>query len=151
VITHPTSTHFTQCPNAQLVGASLRGANLSYAVLAGAKLNQANLSGANMTRANLTGTSLSGASLTGVSWNATTCPDGTNSDDVGGMCSGPHLSTVAAAVPAQADSGPEVGIAATGFDPAPFIATGSGLIALGLALLQGARIAGRRRLHTSRR
>ena len=38
----------------------------------------------------LTGANLTGANLTGVTWSSTTCPDGTNSNNDSGTCSG-HL------------------------------------------------------------
>jgi len=41
---------------------------------------------ANLADANLTGADLTGAELAGVSWSDTTCPDGSNSDAVGGTC-----------------------------------------------------------------
>lgn len=70
---------------------SLRGADLSRADLTGADLARIDLSGADLSFANLTGVDLRGArlrdaTLTGVTWSSTTCPDGTNSDAVGGSC-----------------------------------------------------------------
>jgi hypothetical protein len=81
--------------NANFTGAYLDGANLSSATLSQAHLERAvltraNLSGARLNFANLTGASLGGATLTGVTWSQTTCPDGTNSNNDGGTCTG-HL------------------------------------------------------------
>ena len=67
--------------NVRLVGAFLRDSDLRNA-----KLDHADLSGADLTGADLTG-----ASIVGTIWRDTTCPDGKNSDDVGGTCAG-HLS-----------------------------------------------------------
>ena len=36
IVSNPTSTHFTNCPNSNLAGASLGGLNLSYTNFAGA-------------------------------------------------------------------------------------------------------------------
>jgi len=79
---------------ASLTGADLRGSdmsqtNLSNADLTGADLRGVDLTDANLTNANLTQASLSHAKLAGVTWNNTTCPDGTLSDeDPGGTCAG---------------------------------------------------------------
>jgi uncharacterized protein YjbI with pentapeptide repeats len=67
-----------------LNGTNLTNANLTGASLGSSTLTNANLSGANLTNGtlgqdNLTGANFSGATLTGVTWNASTCPDGTNS------------------------------------------------------------------------
>ena len=76
---------------ASLVGADLRGALLTGADLTGATLSSADLRGADLTGANLRGaTGLTAAALTGAVWGATTCPDGTTSDQNGGTCLG-HL------------------------------------------------------------
>jgi hypothetical protein len=75
-------------PAAPAPAADLRNARLSGAFLRDADLRGARLDGANLTRADLTGADLTGASLTGVVWGATTCPDGRNSDEVGGTCAG---------------------------------------------------------------
>ena len=71
-------------------GANLNGANLQGANLMGANLTGANLNNANLTGANLVGAKLTGANLHGVTWNTTTCPDNTNSNNDGGTCLG-HL------------------------------------------------------------
>lgn len=73
-------------PPSDLRNATLTGANLRDADLRNARLDNADL-----TRADLTGADLTGASITGVTWRDTTCPDGRNSDSVGGTCAG-HLS-----------------------------------------------------------
>ena len=72
-------------PSATLTGSNLSGANLRDADLKGANLDHVNL-----TDADLTGAELDGAMLTDVVWRTTVCPDGENSDDVGGSCAG-HL------------------------------------------------------------
>jgi uncharacterized protein YjbI with pentapeptide repeats len=68
IVSNPTPTHFTNCPNANLAGADLASVNLSYANLAGAQFvacfapttcTSASLSDANLTQANLSGASLS--------------------------------------------------------------------------------------------
>ena len=92
----PSSLAAAAAPGASLLGVQLRGANLTGADLSGADLSDADLSGAtldqgslakaNLTGANLDGASLAGTKLGGVVWSATTCPDGTNSDDVNGTC-----------------------------------------------------------------
>ena len=76
-----------------LSGAILDGADLSGATLEGADLTGAYLIGSDLTDADLIGTNLKGATLrdttmTGVGYGNTTCPNGTNSDKVGGTCSG---------------------------------------------------------------
>ncbi|MDP9333234.1 MAG: pentapeptide repeat-containing protein [Actinomycetota bacterium] len=66
-------------------------ADFSSANASNAKFPGANLSSANFTNTNLTGASgMSTATLTGVTWNNTTCPDGTNSNNDGNTCVG-HL------------------------------------------------------------
>jgi hypothetical protein len=67
-----------------LYGTNLTNANLTGASVGYSTLINANLSGVNWTNGsngqdNFTGADFSGATLTGVSWNASTCPDGTNS------------------------------------------------------------------------
>jgi hypothetical protein len=81
----------------RLQQANLSGANLSIADLTGTWLANADLTGANLLFANLTDAVLFGANLTGadledatvtgadftsVIWSNTTCPDGTNSNDI---------------------------------------------------------------------
>ena len=73
-------------PSADLSGSSLVGAYLRDVDLRGAVLDHSDLSGADLTGADLTG-----ASIIGVTWDRTTCPDATISDDNGGTCAG-HLS-----------------------------------------------------------
>ncbi|WOX22729.1 pentapeptide repeat-containing protein [Streptomyces solicathayae] len=72
-------------PSASLENSSLLNADLRDADLRGANLDEADLTGADLTGADLTG-----ASIAGVKWKNTTCPDGRNSDRVGGTCAG-HL------------------------------------------------------------
>jgi uncharacterized protein YjbI with pentapeptide repeats len=63
IVSNPTPTNFTNCPNANLAGADLASLNLSYANLAGAQFvfpflfppESANLSFANLSYANLAG------------------------------------------------------------------------------------------------
>jgi HYR domain/Pentapeptide repeats (8 copies)/PQQ enzyme repeat len=73
-----------------LAGANLSSANLSQAQIQRAVLNNANLSAAKLNLAVLTGATLTDATLTGASWSQTICPDGTNSNNDGGTCTG-HL------------------------------------------------------------
>jgi len=145
VIPHPTAALHTECVGASLQKAPLSHADLSYADLTSAKLNDADLAGANLTGATLTKAILAGANLAGAQWSGTTCPDGTNSDAVGYICSGPHLSTVAYAIPPSITSGPSSSLPYTGFDPWPSALAGSALIAIGLLLLELARALARRR------
>jgi hypothetical protein len=144
VIAHPTAALHTVCVGASLQKEPLSHADLSYAVLTSAKLNDANLAGANLTGATLTKADLSGANLDGVTWSGTTCPDGTNSNEVGDSCSA-HLSTTAYVIPPTITAGPEASLPFTGFDPWPFVLTGAALIAIGVVLLELARALGRRR------
>jgi uncharacterized protein YjbI with pentapeptide repeats len=72
-------------------GANLSDADLESATLTQADLAGANLSGADLIKAKLSGADLTGADVTGaiftkVKWSATTCPDGTNSNNDGGTC-----------------------------------------------------------------
>jgi len=85
---------------ALLVNADLRGTDFTGAYLLGVFMGGSNVEGANFTDANLTGSNLQGANI--VTWQQaqdyahlglqetifdnTICPDGTNSDDVGGTC-----------------------------------------------------------------
>ncbi len=90
----PNLAPYTDLTNCDLSGANLShtklgGANLSFANLGGANLSGAflggaNLSGANLKIADLTGANLKSANLNRVLWFNTTCPDGTNSDDLDG-------------------------------------------------------------------
>jgi hypothetical protein len=144
VIAHPTAALHTDCVGASLQKAPLSHADLSYAVFTGAKLNNADLAGANLTGATLTKAVLSGANLAGATWSGTTCPDGTNSNEVGDSCSA-HLSTVAYAIGPTITAGPEASLPFTGFDPWPFVLTGAALIAIGVVLIELARALGRRR------
>src|SRR5919197_1952822 len=73
-----------------LDSANLSSANLSQAHMERTVLSHANLSGVKLNFADLAGASLAGANLTSVSWLQTTCPDGTNSNNDGGTCTG-HL------------------------------------------------------------
>jgi hypothetical protein len=78
------------------ISPDLRNVDLSGADLTGAALRKADLTGADLTGADLTGAHLDGAVIEGVTWKHTTCPDGTDSDDIakpdgtGGTCAG-HL------------------------------------------------------------
>jgi hypothetical protein len=71
--------------------ADLRNVRLVNAFLRDADLRNANLDHADLTGADLAGADLTGASIVDTIWRDTTCPDGSNSDDVGGTCAG-HLS-----------------------------------------------------------
>ncbi len=82
-----------QVNNTNLHAAQISGANLSATELQNADLSDADLSGSNMQSANLTSATLAGANARGtnfkkVVWSATTCPDGTTSDNDGGTCTG---------------------------------------------------------------
>lgn len=69
------------------IGAILLSANLTRANLHFAKLTAADFTGANLTETNLrSATGLTAVNLTGVTWDATICPDGSNSDANGGDC-----------------------------------------------------------------
>jgi hypothetical protein len=70
--------------------AVLRGADLAGSDLRDAMLVNADLRDSDLRDADLTGSDLEGARTSGVTWGNTICPDGTNSDDVGGTCEG-HL------------------------------------------------------------
>ena len=71
IVSNPTPTNFTDCPNANFSGANLSGLNLSYADVAGAtfaecpsgQCSAANLSSANLRQANLSGATLGAAYL----------------------------------------------------------------------------------------
>jgi uncharacterized protein YjbI with pentapeptide repeats len=72
IVSNPTATHFTNCPNHNFAGASLSGLNLSYANFAGAifvtctngpPATAANCVITDLTNANLTRANLSGAVL----------------------------------------------------------------------------------------
>ena len=69
-----------------LSGADLSYTNLRNANLSNADLRGADLEGADLSNADLEGADLNFADLAGVTWNDTTCPDGTNSDDNGNTC-----------------------------------------------------------------
>ncbi|MFJ3794268.1 pentapeptide repeat-containing protein [Kitasatospora sp. NPDC090091] len=77
-------------PAAQPPAADLKNAILAHANLRDADLKNAVLDHADFTCADLTGADLKHASLVGAKWHDTTCPDGKNSDKVGGSCAG-HL------------------------------------------------------------
>ena len=84
-----------QLNNASFHAAQISGANLSATALQNADLSDADLSGSNLQSANLASATLAGANVSGtnlkkVVWSATTCPDGTTSDNDGGTCTG-HL------------------------------------------------------------
>jgi uncharacterized protein YjbI with pentapeptide repeats len=61
------------------------GADLTNADLSGARIGVEGNS-ADLTNADLTNANLSGAVFGSITWNNTTCPDGTNSDDNGDTC-----------------------------------------------------------------
>ncbi len=64
IVSNPTSTHFTDCPGANLIGADLSGGiDLSFANLSGANLSGADISDAILNDATLTGANLTGADL----------------------------------------------------------------------------------------
>jgi hypothetical protein len=80
--------HDDNLTGANLQGADLQGADLHEDNLTGANLQGANLQGANLWDADLTNANLTGADLGEVVWLATTCPDGTSSDDHDDTCIG---------------------------------------------------------------
>lgn len=65
-------------------------ANLTSTNFIGANFTNANLSGADLHGVNLTGADMTNANLTDVIYFQTFCPDGTNTDENGGTCTG-HL------------------------------------------------------------
>lgn len=80
-----------------LFNADLRGTDFTGAWINGVAMNGANLEGANFTNANLQGSILTGANIVSFDqaqaygraqtvFSNTVCPDGSNSDDVGGTC-----------------------------------------------------------------
>jgi pentapeptide repeat protein len=80
---------------ADLSKADFTNANLTKADLSGAKLDGTKFDGANLSLANLHGaTGLTPAAVVNAQWDATTCPDGRSSDDVGKSCEA-HLVPVA--------------------------------------------------------
>ena len=92
----PTSNPGETHPSINFQEANLKYANLRFAFLKSSNFSGANLNGADlsdselhqsdMSYADLTGANLGDADLTGISWNYTTCPDGTNSNDNGNTC-----------------------------------------------------------------
>jgi uncharacterized protein YjbI with pentapeptide repeats len=88
----------TEVQQGVFVGANLSGARFSLAELYGPNFASANLTGASFANvqmidpdfsgANLTGAGLTSAAMAGAVWNNTICPDGQNSNDVGGTCEG---------------------------------------------------------------
>ena len=60
--------------------------NLSYANLTGVNFNNCNLAFTDMTGADLTDATIMNTAVWAIVWSNTTCPDGSNSDDVGGTC-----------------------------------------------------------------
>jgi hypothetical protein len=73
-------------PMISLRGATLRGVVLTGTVLKDVDLRDADMRGANLTGTDLRGSDLSSAMVEGVVWSHTLCPDGTDSDSVGGSC-----------------------------------------------------------------
>lgn len=78
-----TNFHAAQISGANLSATELQNADLSDAILSGS-----NMQGANLTSANLAGANVSGTNLKKVVWSATTCPDGTSSNNDDGTCTG---------------------------------------------------------------
>ena len=69
IVSNPTSTHFTDCPGANLGDANLSGVNLSFANFAGAAFVDCNvISGTTCNAADLSGATLSNADLSGASF-----------------------------------------------------------------------------------
>ena len=94
--TETSSLYHADLRNSHLTGANFTGADLRMANLSGANLSSSDTDPAcppgnhpktaNFTNAKLKGAILNGANLTGVIWDNTVCPDGRNSNDVGGSC-----------------------------------------------------------------
>lgn len=88
--------HGSYLGNATFQGTNLQNANLQNNDLSNGSFQNANLQNTNFTNANFSAADFLGAqnmdtaNLTGVTWNNTTCPDGTNSDNNGNTCIG-HL------------------------------------------------------------
>jgi CSLREA domain-containing protein len=80
-------------PGAELGGADLSSDHLYRCDLRSSVLVGANLRGADLSHANLYRADLRGADLTGVTWDNTTCPDGSNSNEHGNTCEA-HLMLV---------------------------------------------------------
>ncbi len=80
-----TGANFT---GADLSNASLREATLARTLLIRANLSGADLTSANLAGADLTGARMGGAVVDGILWSSTTCPDGRNSNQLGGTCEG---------------------------------------------------------------
>lgn len=76
----------TSSPSVALRGANLSGVDLTGVNLRNVDLSGAILEGADLTGADLQGADLEEADLSDVVWSGTTCPDGSNSDNVGGSC-----------------------------------------------------------------
>jgi cysteine-rich repeat protein len=74
--------------NAKLINTDLKNANLTNADLSNANLTNANLDGTDLTDANLSGAIGQPLNPNQAHYENTTCPDGTNSDDInnGGIC-----------------------------------------------------------------
>jgi uncharacterized protein YjbI with pentapeptide repeats len=72
IVSNPTATNFTNCPNANLAGAALSGLNLSYADFAGATFDTCMLppfpQQPTCTVANFVGSNLSSSNLTGATF-----------------------------------------------------------------------------------
>jgi pentapeptide repeat protein len=76
---------------ADLTGSDFSGADLTGTDLSGARLANTKFQRADLSKANLEGaTGLTPSSVANAKWNATTCPDGRSSDDVGKSCAA-HL------------------------------------------------------------
>jgi hypothetical protein len=73
-------------PPKETANPSMAGATLMNTVLAGADLRNVDLRGADLRGANLRGAKLDGAKLDAVQWAGAICPDGRQSDDIGGSC-----------------------------------------------------------------
>lgn len=67
---------------------SMTGTNFTDAILVNAFFDQVDLSGANFTNADLSEVIAYDSTMANVTYGNTTCPDGVNSDDVGGTCDG---------------------------------------------------------------
>jgi uncharacterized protein YjbI with pentapeptide repeats len=81
-----TSLYLANLRYADLYNANLSGTNLSYSTLINAKIDHAYLSATNLGHADMTGARGIPINAGGVIFDSTICPDGTNSDVIGGSC-----------------------------------------------------------------
>ncbi len=78
-------------PGGDFAGAEIGKVGFEFGELSNADFTNASMQYTGFGDADLSGAVLSGAELYMVRWGATICPDGMNSDDVGGTCCGHHV------------------------------------------------------------